>query len=261
MHLEKLKREKFSSWKNYYFHYQKSLAEKYYIPRLQSWGAKVSSSWEVLDIGCGDGGFISAFADLGCTCTGVEIRDFNWAASENVTYLIGDINQQPFLEKLNENWDLIILRDVIEHIPQKRKLDFLNSICKIISNNTLLIVTFPPFYSPFGLHQQALFKSFFRFIPYLSWIPRKLMIPLIKFMGDADDLPEIIEIYDSKMTINNFIRLVNELELTIKNQEKYHIRPSHEIRYGLKMIKADWADFPIIREGLISGCTYLIGKR
>ena len=39
------------------------------------------------------------------------------------------------------------------------------------------------------------------------------------------------------MTINNFIKLIEYCEFEICFNERYFIRPSHEIRYGLKMKK------------------------
>ena len=260
INLKKLDVNNFSTWKEYYFQYQKLLAADYYIPRLKSWGVDISINGNILDIGCGDGGFITAFKELNCECIGVEKKDFNWELKNNVTFLVGDITEESFRQQVKNKWDLVILRDVIEHIPLNDKLIFLNAVYNLMTRNSTLLITFPPFYSPFGLHQQTLLKSFLRFVPYLGWIPKRMLISILNLIGDNQNTSEIDEIYDCKMTIRQFNHLINESGFIIKNHEKYLIRPSHEIRYGIKMRKANLTDLPILREGLVTGCTFILSK-
>ena len=87
MKLSRIKREDFSDWNTYYWTYQYILAEQYYLPRLKLWGVEIENK-KILDIGCGDGGFTSAFGRAGGFCTGVEIREFNWNPSDNVKYIV-----------------------------------------------------------------------------------------------------------------------------------------------------------------------------
>ena len=77
---------------------------------------------------------------------------------------------------------------------------------------------------------------------------------------DKDSISKLKEIQNSRMTINHFTNLIFELGLEILNNEKYFVRPSHEIRYGLKMRKIKKLDISILNEFLISGCTYLLKK-
>ena len=58
--MKKINKNKFNSWKDYYFHYQYSLAEQFYIPLLKKINIKLKDK-KIIDIGCGNGGFISAF--------------------------------------------------------------------------------------------------------------------------------------------------------------------------------------------------------
>ena len=46
--------------------------------------------------------------------------------------------------------------------------------------------------------------------------------------------------------------------LEICYDERYFIRPSHEIRYGLKMRKVNWMKIPILEEIMVSGCTFIL---
>ena len=54
------------------------------------------------------------------------------------------------------------------------------------------------------------------------------------------------EIQNTRMTINHFTNLIFELEFENLQSEKYLVRPSHEIRYGLKMRNIKKLDISIL---------------
>ena len=99
MKLSRIKQENYVDWKTFYWTYQYILAEQYYLPRLKLWGVEIEKK-KILDIGCGDGGFTSAFGKAGGFCTGVEIREFNWKPSDNVNYIVQDIYKDTSKEKI-----------------------------------------------------------------------------------------------------------------------------------------------------------------
>ena len=258
MELSTIKREDYPDWKTYYWTYQYILAEQYYIPRLQSWGVEINKK-NILDIGCGDGGFTSAFDKAGGYCTGVEIRDFDWKPSKNVNFIVQDIYKDTSIEKIGDDYDLILLRDVIEHIPISQKKQFLRSIINFGTQKTNILITFPPFYSPFGLHQQTLLKSSLRKLPYLSLLSDTFLSPLLNlFKEDKKTINNILDIRESRMTISAFYQLINEIGLTIYKEEYFLIRPSHEIRYGWKMRKFNKKPLKGLRELITLGTCYLL---
>jgi len=256
--LSRIIRENFLDWDTYYWTYQYILAEEYYLPRLKSWGVEIENK-KILDIGCGDGGFTSAFGRSGGLCTGVEIREFDWKPSENVKYIVQDIYKNTSINKIGHDYDLILLRDVIEHIPIPQKKQFLKSIKKFGTDQTKFLITFPPFYSPFGLHQQTLLKSPLRKLPYLSLLPHTFLSPMLKlFNEDNKTINNILEIRKSRMTICAFDQLIHEVGLTISEEEYFLIRPSHEIRYGWKTNKFNKNTLKRLRELITLGTCYLL---
>ena len=260
MELLTIKREDYSDWDTYYWTYQYILAEKYYIPRLQSWEVEINKK-KILDIGCGDGGFTAAFGNAGGICTGVEIREFDWKPSENVNYIVQDIMHIDALQNVGNNYDLIIIRDVMEHIPILEKKKFLQSVMKFGKLGASFLITFPPFYSPFGLHQQTLLKSSAKYFPYLSLLSNKILLPLLKiFKEDKKAIKNIVALRESKMTIRAFNRLILEIGLTIQEEEYFFVRPSHEIRYGWKMRKFTNKPLIGIRELATLGVSYLLSN-
>jgi len=130
---------------------KKNLAKEYYIHLLKNWGVDINGR-KVLDIGCGNGGFITAFSEYNCSCTGIEINNFNWKIKDSINILVGDITDSSFNKYISKKYHQIILSDVIEHIPLDSKTIFLESVLSLISKKTKLLLTFPPFYSAFGLH-------------------------------------------------------------------------------------------------------------
>ena len=262
MSINQLKREMFSSWQEYYWTYQYKLAEEYYIPLFEKWGIQLSGK-TILDVGCGDGGFTTALADAGAKSTGVEIRDFGWGNNRpGLRFLIQDILAPDAIQNLGTGYDIILLRDVIEHIPLDRKAAFLEALSGFSNAGTQILITFPPFYSPFGLHQQTLLKSFLKKIPFLGWVPELLLIALLKLAGETENaIDNVREIRSCRMTLYHFKRLIARSKFQLENEKYFFVRPSHELRYGWRMRESNLSNIPLLREILILGSVYQLSPR
>lgn len=101
--------------------------EKYVVPYIHS-VKPISSGMQVLEIGCGEGGNLKPFLDLGCICTGVDFSQpkiekgnayyANHKYANNLTLISDDIYKT---NDFQAKFDLIIVRDVIEHIHDQDK--------------------------------------------------------------------------------------------------------------------------------------------
>jgi len=256
--LPHLLRSDYDNWTDYYFHYQFTLADRYYIPLLKLWGIHLPNI-SVLDVGCGDGGFTSAIAADGVKCTGVETRQFPWRQTDNTRFIQADITQPDAPNLIGENYDLIVLRDVIEHIPLLKKKEFLSSLRNFSKESTRILITFPPFYSAYGLHQQTLMKSRARLIPWLGLLPGRFVERIARISGESiASRADLGEIRESRMTISQFHRLLTECQLEIEQSLFFTIRPSHQIRYGWPMTESPLGSVPLLREIFIMGTAYLL---
>ena len=256
--MKHLSQNDFQNWSDYYREYQLRLAKDYYIPLLEEWDFSVTRK-KILDIGCGDGGFTSAFTDSANSCSGIEIKSFDWSKISNVNFLVQDITKSNAVENIGNEFDLIILRDVIEHIPLENKQMFLDSLSKFEHSETKILITYPPFYSPFGLHQQTFLKSKLSKIPFLSWAPSILLQPLLRLVKENETAIENIKyIRDCRMTISNFEKLIKQSNFVIEQNKFYFTRPSHEIRYGWKTRISPFGSIPLLREILVLGTVYLL---
>ena len=78
-----------------YFQEQVYTTEKYVIPYIQQ-VKPVDASTKVLEIGCGEGGNLKPFLDMGCVVTGIDLSE----------YKIG--NAHTFFENHPKNLSLLL---------------------------------------------------------------------------------------------------------------------------------------------------------
>jgi len=215
-----------------------------------------------IDVGCGNGGFIDALRAVAGKSSkesikGIEIKTFNSWDSSKTDYSIHNILKDDNKD-YKQKYDLVILRDVIEHIHKMDKERFMMEAASFLKFDGEMLVTFPPYLSPFGLHQQAIMKSFLKYIPFLSLLPKSALKKIVNRFEDNDIWLEIEEIIDSGMTISNFKKILKRTGLTIYKKRYFSIRPSHQIRYGAKALRSPFGYLPVIREFLVLGTCYIL---
>ncbi|MFZ1496128.1 MAG: methyltransferase domain-containing protein, partial [Saprospiraceae bacterium] len=108
-----------------YFRHQKENAQRYVIPFIEAQQALPKLA-RVLEIGCAEGGVLAAFVAHGCYGVGVELdgqrlamaNDFlsEEVAAEKVKLINKNIYDFDFQQEAGDKFDLIVLKDVIEHI-------------------------------------------------------------------------------------------------------------------------------------------------
>ena len=119
-----LRREDFRDWTTYYWTYQYQLVEGYLIPWLRTWGAWTDDV-RVLDVGCGDGGASVALAENGAHVEGFDLepRRVTMGAERakarglDLRLGVADVTDPSTLGDYDGPYDLILFRDVLEHIP------------------------------------------------------------------------------------------------------------------------------------------------
>jgi hypothetical protein len=123
----------------------RSYSETYkrYLGRLVGLcSAGVEAGAKILEVGCGDGGFLKTL----CAATGAKGTGFDPACREGDSNEYVILRQECFgLAKSQGIYDMIILRHVLEHMPEP--FDFLRSISKagVLVEKTRLWVEVPDF--------------------------------------------------------------------------------------------------------------------
>jgi len=173
-----------------YFQYQRDVTAEYIIPFIEKDFA-LSQKSRVLEIGCGEGGVLKAFTDRGCHATGVDLnlQKLNLARSlmqtelsnGQIDFIHKNIYDAEFKVRFKAKFDLIILKDAIEHIPEQEKL--LSYLHTFLASGGVVFFAFPPWYMPFGGHQQMC-RSFLKKTPYFHLLPTFLYRAILKAAGE-----------------------------------------------------------------------------
>ena len=129
-----------------YFYEQTFTTQKYVIPFIQPF-LPITENTTVLEIGCGEGGNLKPFLDRGCSCTGIDISETQienaktfykeHPQKQNIEFIASDIYK---IDKEDLRFDLIMLRDVIEHNPRQEV--FMQFVKKFLKPGGILFFGF-----------------------------------------------------------------------------------------------------------------------
>ncbi|MBX2991769.1 MAG: class I SAM-dependent methyltransferase [Bacteroidetes bacterium] len=246
-----------------YWQYEYDVAAKYMIPLLEHWGSPVKGA-SVIDVGCGEGGGLCAMYDAGAVpCCGfdVEVGRID-AANElkehrNIPLAIGNLyeDELPFS---TFQYDLVILHDVFEHLDNKDQV--MKKLAAYSKPTGNIMITFPPYYSAYGAHQQLLNTSWAK-LPFFHLLPFAMTQVIPRLKGEEQYfLDEVRKLGRLKMGMKKFEAIVERNGLTVSGKQAYLISPNH-IRFGLKPIPAGQvAEIPVIGEVVCTGVVYLLSK-
>jgi SAM-dependent methyltransferase len=245
-----------------YWQYEYDVSARYMIPLMESWGVALRGA-QVLDVGCGEGGGVCSLVDAGARCMGYDINSERVAlanvlkGTRQVTMTTGNlyIDPMPFD---GMRFDLVVLHDVFEHL--ENKLPTMERLVRYLNNNGKLLITFPPYYSAYGAHQQLLRSQIAR-MPFFHLVPFSLSYGLPRLKGEEPVfVEEVQKLGRLRMGMGGFERIVRSAGLRIVGRQAYLIGPNH-IRFGLSPVPAGvLARIPGLREILCTGVVYLLGR-
>jgi len=250
-----------------YFDIQLLNAEKYILPFIES-SFEIKNGMRVMEIGCGEGGVLKAFVDKGCEGVGVEfdlIRIENgsqWLEEDikagRISFVAKDIYDTN-VESLGGKFDIILLKDVIEHIHDQQRL--LGRLKDFLNPSGIIFFGFPPWQMPFGGHQQLCKKTLSK-VPYFHLLPRAIYKGLLKLFKEPEDvIPVLLEIKDTGISIERFEKIVKKTNYSIVGKIHYLFNPIYEYKFNLKPKKQNRlvAKIPYIRN-YVTTCVYYIIK-
>ena len=244
-----------------YWKYEYDVADRYLRPLLLRWAISLQGL-SVLDVGCAEGGGLCALHDRGASCVGFDIDEKRILTAQalqgnrTIEFRIGDLysNDRPFG---NRQFDLVTLHDVFEHLDDKDTM--IKRLGRYLKPMGKLLITFPPFYSAYGGHQQHL-QAWYAKLPFFHLVPFSLSVLAPQIKGVSPQVVEELQkLRRLKMGMRSFEKIVRTTDLLIEQTQAYFVSPNH-IRFGLRPIRAGLLSrVPILREFICSGVVYLLG--
>jgi SAM-dependent methyltransferase len=216
-------------------------SEAYLVPFIDK-SIHIQPGLKVLEVGTGEGGVLKPFIDRGCYVVGVDLNEDRielanqFLATDVVDnkalFITKNILDEDFVETYNQYFDIIILKDAIEHIPSQET--FIPHLFKLVAKGGIVFFGFPPWYMPFGGHQQ-LCESVLSKVPWFHLLPNPLYFGLLRAFKENDNVQkELKEIKSTAISIERFERIVKQSNLVIDQVQHYLINPIYKYKFGLK---------------------------
>lgn len=242
-----------------HFYEQKEFTKKYLLPYFQK-SIKDFHRLEVLEIGCAEGGLLEVLRELGMSAMGVELSaeriEIAKAQNPELNIIQGDVTDPKLPELIGRKFDLIIMREVIEHVHDKYSA--FDNLDLLLNSNGYLFISFPPKYSPFAGHQQIA-RSLLKIIPYIHLFPAAIVKLIAKFLSEKEDYVDEIKLhYSTGMEIAKFETLCMLKKFIPVKKELFLFRPIYGYRYGLPKLKLP--DIRFFREFYTFGYETLLRK-
>ncbi len=251
-----------------YFNEQVFTTEKYVIPYIKA-DVALSSTTRILEIGCGEGGNMLPFLNAGCEVTGVDLNEKQLELAQE--FLSGQVDSKRIHLLFKDIYlvdpstlglfDLIIMRDVIEHIHNQEK--FMNYVKIFLKPEGKIFFGFPPWRMPFGGHQQICNSIILSKTPYFHLLPAPLYRFVLKLFGEANGTVEaLLEIKNTGISIARFEKILRQEKFRTIKKTQYFINPNYEIKFGLKPkhINPLVGQLPFFKDFFITCCYFLVGK-
>ena len=250
--------------KERYFAIQRKVTEEYIYPFISS-STDLDKSGRILEIGCAEAGVLKYFLERGHHCTGIELSPSRVELASNFLKTEIDegrariINKNIFdidpVKDLQEKFDLILLKDVIEHIPKRTR--FFSHLKNFIKPQGKIFFAFPPWTMPFGGHQQVCKNKLLNKTPWIHLLPSGLYGSILKMAGEADHvIKELLEIKQTKLSTNEFYRFVNEAGFEIRNERYWSVNPIYKYKFGLT--PRHYKRKPLIFRDVATSCLYAL---
>lgn len=260
----------FHSDKSRYFNIQYRTAKEYIIPFLED-QLDFDQKLNVLEIGCAEAGVLKAFTELHHQCVGIELQPSRVALASEfmkeeieaglIRFINKDIYDIDVEKDIGTRFDLIILKDVIEHIPDQAR--FMSELDGFLKKDGVVFFGFPPWQMPFGGHQQICKSQVLSYLPYYHLLPMSIYKGILKLGGETSQkLIELEEIKETGISLERFEKLCKRADFKIRKKKHFLINPIYKYKFNLRPRKqlALISAVPYLRNFLTTCGYYVIGK-
>ena len=245
-------------------------SQDYLIPFIEE-AMPVLPDMKIMEIGAAEGGVLKAFTDRNVWVFGVDLSPHRIEIAkemmaEEVTakkadFLAVNVYDEDFGAEWAGKFDLILLKDTIEHIPEQEK--FIPYIKKFLKPDGKIFFGFPPWRMPFGGHQQICRNKWLSKIPYYHLLPKGIYKAMLKAGKEPEGrITELLEIKDTGISLARFERIVKQSDLQIVNKRLYLFNPIYRFKFNLKPREQYklLGSIPYFRDFFTTAGWYLVGR-
>lgn len=224
-----------------YFEHQYRVTAEHVIPFVEQSGF-LPERPRVLEIGCAEAGVLKAFIERGAIAVGVDKsgrrlergREFlkDAIGDGRLTLLHDDAQALLGREQYAGHFDLIVLKDVIEHVEDRPGL--FSMMAKLLAPGGRVFLAFPPWRMPFGGHQQMCRSKLLSHLPYFHLLPMPAYRAVLRLFAEQPARAEsLIATKRTGLATAELERLAAELGYRIANKRFYALNPMYAYRFGL----------------------------
>ena len=259
----------FHEERNIYFQQQYEHSRDYILPFVQEF-LGTDKALKICEVGSAEAGVLKAFIDKGHQGFGIELSESKIERAKK--FLDKELNEGKVKffhrdihdfhkEELGFGFDLIILKDVIEHVHDQERM--LRKLKDLLNEDGVIFIGMPPWMMPFGGHQQMLQSKLLSKLPYYHILPRPIYKAMMK-LGEsrAEVIESQLEIKDTRIGINRFFRIAKKADLKVLKKQFYFINPNYKYKFGLKPRKQNklLANIPFVRDFFTTTAYFVLGK-
>ncbi len=249
-----------------YWEFQYRLGRQVIVPELRRRGI-FRPGQAVAQIGSGEGGVLMAFLEEGASSAlGTDIEtarlelgrliatQLNWP----VTFVEHNILTDPIPDPWHKRYDLVLLRDTLEHIESPEMALF--KIAHLVRPGGYVYISFPPYYSPYGGHQH-LMRTFCGKFPYVHLLPEPLFQRLTS-QGQEPGRSEVRRLRHIRLSFGRLLRAVRAAGYQVIFQRHYLLRPAFRFRLKLPLpvVTLTWPCryFPGVFQFICTEASYIL---
>jgi SAM-dependent methyltransferase len=176
---------------------------------------------------------------------------------QNLTLICQDI----YKVSPDKKYDVIIMRDVIEHIPNQEK--FMGFVKSFLKSDGKFFLAFPPWQNPFGGHQQICKSKLLSVLPWFHLLPGRFYTLILKAFGESEaTIKGLFEIKDTGISIERFERILKRENYKTEKRVFWFINPNYQTKFGLKPRKQIKliTSIPWLRNFFTTAMYYVVSK-
>ncbi|MCH8907820.1 MAG: class I SAM-dependent methyltransferase, partial [Candidatus Heimdallarchaeota archaeon] len=193
-----------------------------YLVRYQFW-SKIIKKYvtqkgvvveNVLDIGCSDGSFKDFLGKkLKLKNQIIGLEPDSMFTSQDAAIYCGLSSNIPFQDN---NFDLVIMLSVFEHIPIRERLGSLSEVYRVLKPGSTLFIQMPNPKFPIEFHTR---------LPLIGYLPRKLQLKFVE------------KVKKSKLrAMRNFWSISIIEALTLAKTLKFKLLSQHKYNYPIQIV-------------------------